>query len=232
MLFEGSSIPAEFPIMTLPGTVFFPQAMLPLYIFEPRYRQMLDDVLEGPRLFAVAARREDDQPASFEEAEEDNQPYTIATVGVVRASQQNDDGTSNLILQGLHRIRIEAIVQEEPYRIVRAAILETVESKEPEVIEKMREEVSKLIRRKRDLGGAAPKDVLEFLDNLEDPEIFIDMAAYALTPTTEEKQRMLEILDLGDRYRAMKTLLRNEIEELELMKKLRGDLGDEDISQN
>ena len=47
-------LPDEVPLMTLPNTAFFPQALMPLHIFEPRYRHMLRDVLGSNRLFAVA----------------------------------------------------------------------------------------------------------------------------------------------------------------------------------
>jgi Lon protease-like protein len=47
-------VPDEVPVMTLPNLAFFPQALLPLHIFEPRYRQMLRDVLASNRIFAVA----------------------------------------------------------------------------------------------------------------------------------------------------------------------------------
>ena len=47
-------LPSEVPVMTLPETVFFPQALMPLHIFEPRYREMLRNVLATNRLFAVA----------------------------------------------------------------------------------------------------------------------------------------------------------------------------------
>jgi hypothetical protein len=77
-------LPDEVPVMTLPNLAFFPQALLPLHIFEPRYRQMLRDVLATNRLFAVAgidAKRLAD-PDTFEP------PHRVATVGIVRACQK------------------------------------------------------------------------------------------------------------------------------------------------
>jgi len=50
-------IPCEVPVMTLPKATLFPQALLPLYIFEPRYRQMLADALDSTRMFSVAMQR-------------------------------------------------------------------------------------------------------------------------------------------------------------------------------
>src|SRR5687768_18466596 len=101
------TLPDDIPVMTLPNTAFFPQALMPLHIFEPRYRQMLRDVLATNRLFAVAGLNfgELADPSKFEP------PHRIASVGIVRACQKNDNGTSNLLLQGLCRVAIEDIVR-------------------------------------------------------------------------------------------------------------------------
>ena len=114
MISQEIEIPREVPVMTLSQTVLFPQAMMPLFIFEPRYREMLSTVLEGDRIFAVAALDERDEDAEVLET-----PYSIAGVGVVRACKQNPDGTSNLILQGLARVKFENFVCEEPFRRAR-----------------------------------------------------------------------------------------------------------------
>src|SRR6185503_9110204 len=50
-------LPREVPVMTLPSAILFPQALLPLYIFEPRYRRMLSDALSSHRMFSVAMQR-------------------------------------------------------------------------------------------------------------------------------------------------------------------------------
>ena len=71
------TLPNEVPVMTLPNATLFPQALLPLYIFEMRYRQMLADALHGNRLLAVAMRK----PKSNRET-----PAEIAGVGLIRVS--------------------------------------------------------------------------------------------------------------------------------------------------
>ena len=105
MNIQEIKIPKEVPVMTLSQTVLFPQAMMPLFIFEPRYREMLSNVLEEDRIFAVAAL--DDREEDSETLET---PCNIAGVGVIRACKQHPNGTSNLILQGLARVEIERIV--------------------------------------------------------------------------------------------------------------------------
>ena len=82
------TLPDEVPVMTLPNTAFFPQALMPLHIFEPRYREMLRDSLATNRLFAVAGLnlRQVNDPDNFEP------PHRIASVGIIRACQKNDNG--------------------------------------------------------------------------------------------------------------------------------------------
>src|SRR3981189_2307967 len=103
-------IPSEVPVMTLPNATLFPQALLPLYIFEPRYRQMLADALHSNRMFTVAMNK----PGTTPEI-----PSPIAGLGLIRVSVGHRDGTSHLILQGLTRVALEGAVRYKPYRVHR-----------------------------------------------------------------------------------------------------------------
>src|SRR5438445_4246967 len=109
-------LPREVPIMTLPNATLFPQALLPLYIFEPRYRQMLADALKSNRMFSVAMQR----PGTSREA-----PSPVAGLGLIRVSVGHRDGTSHLILQGLARVELEEAVRYKPYRVQRIRPLQT-----------------------------------------------------------------------------------------------------------
>src|SRR5512140_3294635 len=101
-------IPREVPVMTLPNATLFPQALLPLYIFEPRYRQMLSDALHSTRMFSVAMQK----PGTSREA-----PSPVAGLGLIRVSVVHRDGTSHLILQVLTRVELEETVRYKPYRV-------------------------------------------------------------------------------------------------------------------
>src|SRR5207244_10833931 len=106
--------------MPLPGAVLFPHALLPLYIFEARYRQMLEHALHRHRMFCVALIK----PSCPEwRAPEDF--FHLATVGLIRACVERGDGTSNLILQGLRRVRFASFEQETPFKIARIDVVES-----------------------------------------------------------------------------------------------------------
>src|SRR5437870_582166 len=98
-------LPQEIAVMSLPDAILFPQALLPLYIFEPRYRAMLKDALATHRMFSVALMREQPRPGMTEP-----EPCDVACVGVVRAAVEMPDGTSNVLLQGLHRVRFTEFI--------------------------------------------------------------------------------------------------------------------------
>src|SRR5882672_5413218 len=185
------TLPVEIPVMTLPNTAFFPQALMPLHIFEPRYRQMLRDVLATNRLFAVAGLdpRRFDEPGLFEP------PHRIASVGIVRACQENENGTSNLLLQGICRVEITHIVTDEPYRRIRVRALASQPGASAHDNEILRTELSRLLALKVRLAEGA-SDLSAFLKTVDDPEAFVDIAAFSLCESAKLKQKLLETLDV------------------------------------
>lgn len=222
------TLPDDVPAMTLPNVAFFPQALMPLHIFEPRYREMLRDVLASNRLFAVAGINPKlvGLPNQFEP------PHRIGSVGIVRACQENSDGTSNLLLQGLCRVEFLEILSDEPYRRVRVRVLNTQSGGSTEGTASLRLELVRLLGLKQKLGAELPREITEFLKNVEDPETFADLAAFSLCEQQAVKQKLLETLDLRSRLTLLKKQMRADIEALKLHRTLQGLLPDERIAEN
>lgn len=221
------TLPEELPVMTLPNVTFFPQALMPLHIFEPRYRDMLKDVLATNRLFAVAGLNE--KLVGLENQFEP--PHRIASVGIVRACQENSDGTSNLLLQGLCRVEFLEILSDNPYRRVRVRLLATETAEEDDHV-RLRRELASLLRLKQKLGAPMPAEITEFLGKVGDPETFVDLAAFSLCDSQTVKQKLLETLNIGARFSLFNRHLRNEIEGIKLHRKLQAGLPDSRISDN
>jgi ATP-dependent Lon protease len=222
------TLPSQISVMTLPNTAFFPQALMPLHIFEPRYRQMLKEALATHRLFAIAGI----DPKRAEDATLFEPAHRIATVGIVRACQKAENGTSNLLLQGLARVAFTEIVREHPYRIARIqALASEPGAGDPENL-RLRTDLAKLIVTKQRLGGAVPADFAKFLKTIEDPETFVDLAAFSLCEDSALKQQLLETLDVHARLQLFSRQLRTDIETIKLRRKLQGHLPDDHISNN
>ena len=227
MISQEIEIPREVPVMTLSQTVLFPQAMMPLFIFEPRYREMLSTVLEGDRIFAVAALDERDENAEVLET-----PHSIAGVGVVRACKQNPDGTSNLILQGLARVEFENFVCEEPYRCARIQQLISESDGSEETLGSIQPTLLALVQIQMRLGAEIPQEVLQFLSNLKEPESVLDLAIYTLCPSGSFKQDLLETRGILARFGKFERFLRSQVDRLKLDRQLKGGLDEDGIGNN
>jgi ATP-dependent Lon protease len=223
------TMPEVVPVMTLPRMTLFPQALMPLHIFENRYRRMLSDVLAHDRLFAVAGLN----PGLADEgADRIEPPHRIACVGLVRTCQQNLNGTSNLLLQGLCRIEIVGIASEQPYRRIRIRTLASKPGAAAPENTRKRAELGKLLLLKLRLMAKSGKNLATFLNTIDDPETFIDVAASTLCENPELKQRLLETLDVHRRFEIFNGSLRSEIEALRVQRILQGGLPDDKIGSN
>lgn len=222
------AIPSRVPVMTLRDTVFFPHAVIPLYIFEPRYREMLEDVLQGQRMFAVAKENEEEAEATgrFEPM------HRFATVGIVRASHRNDDGTSNLVIQGLVRVRIVNIVEDQPYRI---AEIEPVSS-EPGAGDKEllaeKSRVAQLLSKDRSWQDELPEEFVEMIQGIEEPEVFLDLTIHSVCQSADLRQELLETFDVYERYQRFCRYLDQRIDQQVLYRLLQGPLADDEIGRN
>lgn len=214
-------LPAQIGVMTLPGVTLFPQSMLPLYIFEPRYRLMLQESLETHRLFCVAMRR----PGSARET-----PEAVAGVGLIRASVGHGNGASHLILQGLTRVKLGKAVRYKPFRLQTVEPLPTTGVTGAAVKQQLKR-VKELVAQRLEIGVTFPqpgkltpgnakgmlvkaRDILRYLDALSDPEQVADMVACSLLQEAAHRQTILETTDLELRLRHLASCLGQEIKRL------------------
>jgi Lon protease-like protein len=199
------NLPDEVPIMPLPGAVLFPNALLPLYIFEPRYRDMLEQALKRDRMFSVALIK----PSCPEwHAPEDF--FHLATVGLIRACVGKGDGTSNLVLQGLHRVRFTSFEQETPFPVAKIDIVESSDDTTIET-EALGEKVLELYRKLKRDGRRLPPKVDRYLAQLGDLEMLADLVASTFVDDPLRRQKMLEEQSVNQRLRLLITFLQDEI---------------------
>ena len=211
--------------MTLPNAILFPQAMLPLYIFEPRYQRMLIDALGTHRMFSVAMQK----PGRTRET-----PCNVAGLGLIRASVARKDGTSNLILQGIARVELTETMRYKPYRVNRIRALDSTKT-DSVAVDALTVKLLELVSERVKQGFELPVPVLKELGQLEDlgendlppdflvkhgveilaqrnnPEEITDLISWTLLPSPLERQLLLETVDLESRLRHLIHFLMAEI---------------------
>jgi Lon protease-like protein len=201
---EAVILPQHVPVMPLPSALLFPHALLPLYIFEPRYREMLEYALTHHRMFAVALLKpKRTQWHSHEDF------FHIAGVGLIRACVGRGDGTSNLILQGLERVRFNGFEQDTPFPIAAIEPLESeyISSVETEALS---EKVLELYAKLKGDGRQLPAKVDQYLADLGDPEMLADLVASTFVSDALRRQRVLEELSINQRLRLLIQYLQEE----------------------
>jgi Lon protease-like protein len=152
------TLPKAVPVMPLPGALLFPHALLPLYIFEARYRAMLQHALGEHRMFCVTLI---DPPRGEWQSAKDFRH--VATVGLIRACVGRSDGTSNLILQGLQRVRFSAFQQEKPFPIAEIDPLKSQKPPSPIESEALGAKVLEFYGRLKKNGREFPEKVDSYL---------------------------------------------------------------------
>ena len=198
------TLPKSVPVMPLPGVTLFPNALLPLHIFEPQFREMLDYALRDERMLGVALvqpeRHHWRTSADF---------FAVSTVGLIRACIARDDGTSDLILQGLQRVKFTSFPQEAPYPIARIKPLKT-KTKLTVETDALAAKVMEFYNSLKEAGRELPEKIDRYLSEMSDPEMLADLIASTFISDAERRQQLLEELDLNARLRLLIQYLREE----------------------
>lgn len=189
--------PAQFDgvarLFPLPGVSLFPRVVLPLHIFEERYRELMQDALDGDRLIAMAVLK-----PGWEQDYASRPPLEPhACLGRIVAHHQLDDGRFNLMLAGVARVKI--LSEIEPPRAFRRARVELVEELEPSAgdprIAELQSKLSKAFRQA--LPAGEPPEPLQKAFHRDTPlGLLADLAGFTLPLATEVKQQVLAEADV------------------------------------
>jgi Lon protease-like protein len=189
------------PVFPLSGVVLFPGALLPLHIFEPRYRRMLADCLATHRCmamaFVVGEGDADDLAGSPRIAR-------VAGAGVIVHHAPLPDGRSNIVLQGRARVELEELSFLAPYRRARARVLSDVQSPVTAV------ERTGLHAAAAAFAASARKTEFELPSGIT-PGAAADLCAHRLVSDPEARQRAIEELDVAARVRLVTSTLAEQM---------------------
>lgn len=204
------------PLIPLRNMVVFPQMIMPLFIGRPKSVKALEESLTGNRTVILASQKDEevDEPKPKDICE-------IATLAEVIQMLKLPDGTTKVLVEGITRARIEKFVKSEPYFTVTAKII----SEEKEVDVETEALVRLVIGQFENyikLNKRLPADTLTTLTSVENPGRLADLIASYLTLKLDEKQKILETIDIKKRMEMLSKLVTKEIEVLEVEKKLHG----------
>jgi ATP-dependent Lon protease len=214
--------PAALPVLPLKDTVVFPQSMSPLAIGQERSVRLIDDVVAGDRLLALVTAKD-----STLEAPSWDDIYEIGTVALVHKMIKVPDGTLRILVQGIERIKLEHRLDSDPYLLGEFSALPDVLIETPEV-EALTRNVQGLFARIIGLAPYLPEELQLAAANVDDPSALCHLVASTLrTIKTEERQEILEEVNVEQRLRLVSQILNRELEVFELGSKIQSQVQSE-----
>jgi Lon protease-like protein len=196
-------LPSTLPLFPLPNVVLFPNVCLPLHVFEPRYREMVSDALDGDRIIGMVLLR----PGWEGDYEGRPEIYQVGCAGLITHAERTVDGRYNVVLRGFEKFRISREDQERSYRRAEVdPILETMNEADREVMRAERRRLETLLVPQPEGRGVDPK----MPPSMPDEELVNALAQY-LDLEVVEKQALLERDGLVNRCRSLIDLLEMKV---------------------
>ena len=184
-------------VFPLPNGVLIPGCALPLHIFEPRYRAMVAEALEGDKVIAVAMLA-----PGWEKDYEGRPPMrAVAGVGIVEQAEKLADGRYNILLRGVGRVRFEReLAPDKPFREVVAELVDEKPASDGEQVDLVRRAVLQL-------SESLPQELAQALTiaaaRIKDPGMLCDVVAAAVLDDPGDLQAILETVDVQARVRRL-----------------------------
>ncbi|MHC4470890.1 MAG: LON peptidase substrate-binding domain-containing protein, partial [Planctomycetota bacterium] len=218
---EQVEIPGELPVLPLRGALLYPYMVLPLHVGRGSSLKLVDETAVGPRLLAVVAQRDDQ--------EEDPAPdglYLHGTACRILRLMKLPDGNLRVLVQGIRRVRLDEFTSTDPYMKARATALDDV-GVDSIRAEALASAAKDLFRGLVTVTSVLSEELLAATEAVEEPARLADFLAANLNVGTEEKQKVLETVDVTRRLEIVTELLTRELKVAEIQKEIHSKVQDE-----
>ena len=227
---ENSSVKKNMvvPLFPLPTTVFYPNTFLPLHIFEPRYRSMVADALEGGKIIGMVLLK----PGWEKDYYGTPKIMTIGCVGKIKRHSQLPEGKYNILLSGLHRFRILQEIAGKLYRQAQVELLEEINDQDLTVGSFAIKEkvISNMKQYLRSISGGEEVEQMLDMENCVTLAQFVDRIAYHFDQPASKMQEFLEEQDVKKRASTLHSLIELKTQLIKISKEIKD--GGIDFSMN
>jgi len=213
--YSPEKIPETLPILPLYDVVLFPKMVLPLIVMQEASIQLIDEAMSKDRI--IGAVTSNAREAKSEYGPDDL--YTYGTSAVILKMAKAEDNKAQLILQGLGRFQVEAFTQQDPYFQARINSLKPEWEKDKEM-EALMANLTNQYERVVELSSGLTQELVSMARSLEEPDTLADMITSTINSTTQEKQGILETLDIKSRLKKVTELVNYQLEILEIGNKI------------
>ncbi|MCH4869746.1 endopeptidase La [Pseudomonas sp. TMW22089] len=206
----------ELPLLPLRDVVVYPHMVIPLFVGREKSIEALEAAMTGDKQILLLAQKNpaDDDPG-------EDALYRVGTIGTVLQLLKLPDGTVKVLVEGEQRGAVERFGQAEGYLSAEVSLIDEVAAPERESEVFVRSLISQFEQYVQ-LGKKVPAEVLSSLNSIDEPSRLVDTMAAHMALKIEQKQEILEIIDLQTRVEHVLALLDAEIDLLQVEKRIRG----------
>jgi len=214
----AATIPPTLPILPVVDSVLFPKMVTPLLVMQPDSIQLIDEAMSRDRMIGMVFAKPD--PAQEGPPKPENYA-AIGTSAMILKMAKGPENRTQLLVQGLGRIRIKTLAQAEGKAFFQADVEPLAEDTPHDTeIEALMTNLVNLFARVVQASPTLPAEVVYMAQSIKEPGTLADMVASSLNATAEEKQKVLETLIVGDRLKVVTRIVNKQLEILELGKKI------------
>jgi ATP-dependent Lon protease len=220
---KKGQLPETLPIIPLRNTVLFPQQIMPLSIGRDKTLKLVSEYSDANRLIGVVAQKE-----SGIENPSQSDMYEYGVAATIMRVFDMPDGSKSVIVQGVQRIRLKEFIQEDPYWVARIEELTDIPpSLEDLEIDALVMNIKSIFQKMAGLAPYLTAEQTSMILNVQQPGRVADVAISALNISTEEKQEILQVLNIKERLDRSHLMLNKVLQTLELGNKIQSDVQDE-----
>ncbi len=212
----------ELPLVALRETVIFPEMIVPLQVGRDKSIQALNKAVADSSPIALVTQRQADR----EDIGDPSELYDVGTLAKIAQVVQLQDGTVRAIVQGQERLRLLDFVESDPFILARVEVVKEQPAKDLQVQALVRT-VQGQIEQYVQSGAPVPPEAAVAARNITEPGLLADMVAYSPDMTTEQRQQLLETIDVVERLKLVSSFLGRQIEILELKGKIQSEVKSE-----
>ena len=219
--------PGILPILPLFDAALFPKMVLPLVVMQGESVKLVDEAMASDRLIGLVVSKK----LAKENASPEEDLYGIGTSALILKMAKTQDNRAQLLVQGVSRFKILEFMDGKPYLQARVEIIPESETKDTET-EALMSNLVNLFMRIAELSPGLPPEIGAMAKSIQEPGTLADMIASTINSTPEEKQRILELIDINERLKEITRMANHQLEILELGNKIQTQVkGDIDKTQ-
>ncbi|MEA9753146.1 endopeptidase La [Xanthomonas campestris pv. raphani] len=207
----------DLPVLPLRDVVVFPHMVIPLFVGRDKSMRALEKAMEADKRILLVAQKsaETDDPAAGD-------LYTVGTLAQVLQLLKLPDGTIKVLVEGLSRVTVDKVAEQDGALQGRGTEVESSDAREPRELEAIARSLMSLFEQYVKTNRKLPPELLQTLAGIDEPGRLADTIAAHIGVRLADKQRLLEITEIGDRLELLVGLVDGEIDVQQLEKRIRG----------